>query len=156
MIEITVPGRGSYAIAHLILDLNGTIAVDGTIVPGVRERVVKLNQVLDVTVATADIHGNAERLLGDLPVTIRRIKESEESEQKLEVVLEKGASTSVSIGNGSNDVLMLKESVLGICVTGGEGASVEAMMASDIVVTTIDNALDLLLKPWRAIATLRR
>jgi P-type E1-E2 ATPase len=156
MREITVPGRGSYAIEHLILDLNGTIAVDGTILPGVRERVAKLSQALDVIVVTADTHGNAEELLGDLPVTIRRIKDSEENEQKLEVVLEKGAATTVSIGNGSNDVLMLKESVLGICVTGGEGASVEAMMASDIVVTTIDDALDLLLKPRRAIATLRR
>ena len=156
MIEITVPGRGSYAIEHLILDLNGTIAVDGKIVPGVRERVVKLSQVLDVIVVTADIHGNAERLLGDLPVTIRKIKESEEKEQKLEVVLEKGAATTVSIGNGSNDVLMLKESVLGICIAGGEGASVEAMMVSDIVVTAIDDALDLLLKPRRTIATIRR
>jgi soluble P-type ATPase len=156
MIEMIVPGRGSFAIGHLILDLNGTIALDGKIIPGVRERVVKLSRALNVTVVTADTHGNAERLIEELPVNIRRIRESEEDRQKLEVLLEKGAAATVCIGNGRNDVLMLKESVLGICIAGGEGASVEAMLVSDIVVTAIEDALDLLLEPGRAIATLRR
>ena len=32
MIEITIPGRGSYNFKHLVLDLNGTIALDGQII----------------------------------------------------------------------------------------------------------------------------
>jgi soluble P-type ATPase len=156
MIGITVPGRGSHTIEHLILDLNGTISVDGVIVRGVKERLRELSGKLEITVVTADTNRNAERLVADLPVGIHTITEERESEQKLGVVLEKGKGNTVSIGNGCNDVSMLRESAIGICVVGKEGASSEALMASDVVVPTINDALDLLLKPQRLRATLRR
>jgi soluble P-type ATPase len=156
MIGISVPGRGSQNIEHLILDLNGTISVDGRIVRGVKEKLRELSEELEITVVTADMHRNAERLLADLPVRIHRIRGNQENEQKLEVVLEKGKENTVSIGNGCNDVFMLRESAIGICVAGKEGASTEALLASDVVVPTINDALDLLLKPQRLRATLRR
>jgi soluble P-type ATPase len=156
MIGITVPGRGRYTIENLILDLNGTISVDGRIVRGVKEKLRELSEELGITVVTADMHRNAERLLADLPVRIHTIRGNQENEQKLEVVLEKGKDNTVSIGNGCNDVSMLRESAIGICVVGREGASAEAVMASDVVVPTINDALDLLLKPHRLRATLRR
>ena len=156
MIEITIPGKGNYTIENLILDLNGTIALDGTIIKGVKEKVALLSQKLDVIVVTADTNKNAERLLRDLPVTVYTIEEGEENDQKLEVVLQKGKHNTITIGNGCNDVSMLRESAIGICTVGGEGASAEAMMASDLVVPTINHGLDLLLKPHRFKATLRR
>ena len=156
MIEITIPGRGNYIIRNLILDLNGTIAVDGNIIGGVKEKLAMLSQKLDIFLVTADTNKNAERLVKDLPVTLYKIKEAKEDDQKLRVVLKKGKNNTVSIGNGCNDVSMLKESAIGICMVGGEGASAEAMMASDLVVVTINDALDLLLKPHRLGATLRR
>ena len=156
VIRITVPGRGSHSIEHLILDLNGTISVDGRIVRGVKEKLRELSGELEITVVTADIHRNAERLLADLPVRIHKIAEDQENEQKLGVVLGKGKDNTVSIGNGCNDVSTLRESAIGICVIGKEGASSEALMASDVVVPTISDALDLLLKPRRLRATLRR
>jgi hypothetical protein len=61
----------------------------------------------------------------------------------------------VAIGNGSNDVPMLKEGVVGICVVGPEGASTAALLGADVVVTDIRDALGLLLKPQRLVATLR-
>jgi P-type E1-E2 ATPase len=156
MIEITIPGKGNYTIENLILDLNGTIALDGTIIKGVKEKVALLSQKLDVIVVTADTNKNAERLLRDLPVTVYTIEEAEENNQKLGVVLQRGRNNTISIGNGCNDVSMLRESAIGICTVGGEGASAEAMMASDLVVPTINHGLDLLLKPHRLKATLRR
>ena len=155
-IDIAIPGMGNCEVEHFVLDLNGTIALDGRIIEGVGEKLEKLSQKLDITVVTADTNKNAERLLGDLPVTIFIIKETQENDQKLGVVLDKGKDRTVSIGNGRNDVSMLKESAIGICVLGGEGASPEAMVASDLVVPTINDALDLLLKPHRLRATLRR
>ncbi len=113
VIGITIPGRGNYAIEHLILDLNGTIALDGGIIRGVRERLAKLGRKLDVVVVTADTKGNAEALLRDLPVTVRKVKEGQEDNQKLEAVVQSGRDKTVSIGNGSNDASMLKESALG-------------------------------------------
>ncbi len=32
VIDIAIPGKGNYAVEHLILDLNGTIALDGRII----------------------------------------------------------------------------------------------------------------------------
>jgi len=156
MIKITIPGRGNYAIKNLILDLNGTIALDGNIIGGVKEKLAMLSQKLDIFLVTADTNKNAERLVRDLPVKLYTIKETDENDQKLRVVLKQGKNNTVSIGNGCNDVSMLKESAIGICILGGEGASAEAMMASDLVVATINDALDLLLKPHRLRATLRR
>jgi soluble P-type ATPase len=67
-----------------------------------------------------------------------------------------GKEKCVAIGNGANDVLMLKQSAIGICVIGKEGASAEAVQHSDIVVYDVSNALDLLLYRKRLIATLRK
>ena len=156
MIHIDIPGMGNYTIEHLILDLNGTISLDGRIIRGVKEKLEKLSKKLDITVVTADTNRNAARLLGDLPVTIYTIKKTQENDQKLGVVLEKGKNRTVCIGNGRNDVSMLKESAIGICVVGREGASPEAMVLSNLVVPTINDALDLLLKTHRLRATLRR
>jgi soluble P-type ATPase len=156
MIGITVPGRGSHTIGHLILDLNGTISVDGRFVRGVKERLRELSGKLEITVVTADTNRNAQSLLAGLPARIHTIRENQENEQKLAVVLEKGKEHTVSIGNGCNDASMLRESAIGICVVGKEGASPEALMASDVMVPSINDALDLLLKPQRLRATLRR
>jgi len=37
MIELTVPGFGALRLEHLVLDYNGTLAVDGKLLPGVRD-----------------------------------------------------------------------------------------------------------------------
>lgn len=156
VIDIAIPGKGNYAIEHLILDLNGTIALDGSIIKGVREKLTELSRKLEVMVVTADTNRNAEALLGDLGISVHKVREGHEDSQKLEAVLQKGRNRTISIGNGSNDVSMLKESAIGICVVGSEGASAGAMVASDLVVPGINDALDLLLKPHRLRATLRR
>ena len=156
MIDIAVPGRGHYSIEHLILDLNGTIALDGELLEGVGERLIALSKDVSIIVVTADTHNNAEALLKDLPITICTIQESRENEQKVQLVGEKGEEGTACVGNGSNDVSMLRESAIGICIVGGEGASSEAIMASDLVVSSITDALDLFLRPHRIKASLRR
>jgi P-type E1-E2 ATPase len=156
VIEISIPGRGHYNIEHLILDLNGTIALDGKLIRGVKERIIALSTKAQVIVATADTNKNAELLLKDLPVALCRIEEAGECEQKARLVREKGEDRTVCVGNGSNDVSMLKESAIGICIVGREGASSEAMRASDLVIPSINDALELLLKPIRMKASLRK
>jgi len=156
VIEIRVPGRGDYAIEHMVLDLNGTIALDGKIIGGVKERIIALSKNVGIIVVTADTNKNAKKLLKDLPVALCTIEEARESEQKARLVREKGEEVTVCVGNGSNDVSMLKESAIGICIVGREGASSEAMMAADLVVPSINDALELLLKPHRMKASLRR
>ena len=156
MIEITIPGRASYKFKHLVLDLNGTIALDGEIIEGVEERLRQLSSLVDISIVTADTHGNARRLGEELGIEICTVEVGEEDSHKLALVQQKGKEHTVCMGNGSNDVSMLKESALGICVSGREGASIEAIMSSDLIVPDINDALDLLLNPKRLVASLRK
>jgi len=156
LIKITIPGRGSYNFKHLVLDLNGTLALDGEIIEGVEDRLHQLSSLLSISIVTADTHGSARRLEESLGIEICRIESGKEDAQKLTLVQQLGKENTICIGNGSNDASMLRESALGICVVGQEGASVEAIMNSALIVSDINDALDLLLKPNRLIATLRR
>ena len=42
MFEITIPSRGLLRLQYLVLDVNGTIALDGQLLSGVSERVKRL------------------------------------------------------------------------------------------------------------------
>jgi len=156
LIEVTIPGRGEYRFEHLVLDLNGTISLDGNIIEGVSERLAILRGMIDILIVTADTRGRAQELGHSLRVKIHKVEPGDEQAQKLKLVQELGKDTTVSIGNGSNDALMLKKSMLGICVLGPEATSFEAMANSDLVIADINAALDLLLKPERLIATWRK
>lgn len=156
MLNIAIPGIEKLRIQQLVLDLNGTLTLDGEMIGGVAERLDRLSRQLDIVIVTSDTRGNAENVTRDLKVKLHKIGKGTEDVQKLELVRKIGKRETVSIGNGSNDVLMLKESLTGICILGREGASADAMMVSDVIVSDINDALDLLLKPDRLVATLRK
>ncbi|MBN1225480.1 MAG: ATPase P [Deltaproteobacteria bacterium] len=156
MITLAIPGREDLSVKNLILDLNGTIAFDGNISKGVKKRISLLSKHLNIFIVTADTNKNAEQLVKGLNVNLFKIYKENEDSQKLSLLLEKGKDETISIGNGANDVFMLKESCIGICVLGSEGAATEALTASNIVVPAINDALDLLLKSHRLIATMRK
>ena len=156
MIEVKIPGRRTYRFEHLVLDLNGTIAADGGIIEGVAERLDSLGKVLSISIVTADTRGSAGLLEAHLCSQIHRVEQGAEDVQKLALIQRLGEETTVAIGNGCNDVAMLKRAALGICVVGQEGAATEALMSSDIVVAGICAALDLLVNTDRLVATLRK
>lgn len=156
MIEIIIPGRGEFRFEHLVLDLNGTVALDGNIIEGVPERLKVLRELVDIVLITADTRGMAQELKQSLRIKIHKVDPGDEQAQKLKLVQELGKESTVCIGNGSNDASMLKESIIGICVLGAEGTSSEAVTNCDLVISDINAALDLLLTPERLIATLRK
>ena len=156
MIEIAIPGHGICKFEHLVLDLNGTISLDGNIIEGVLKKLKLLRKLVDIVLVTADTRGRAQELEKSLSIKIYKVDPGGEQVQKLKLVQKLGSGTTVSIGNGSNDASMLKESILGICVIGPEGASYEAVTSCDVMVPDINVALDLLIKPERLIATLRK
>ena len=67
-----------------------------------------------------------------------------------------GASNTVCIGNGRNDIEMFEESALSVAVIGDEGCAAKAAAAADIIAKDIEAAFSLLPKPARITATLRR
>jgi len=156
MIEMTIPGRESICIENLVCDVNGTLAVDGELEAGVAGRLERLGREVVVNLVTADTHGGQDRIDRQLKTRAIRIRPGNEAEQKLEILRGLGASTCAAIGQGANDALMLKEAALGICVLSDEGAAAETLASCDIVARDIITALELLEKPQRIRATLRR
>lgn len=155
MLTMTIPGWKTLQLAHLVLDYNGTIALDGRLIDGVKARLTALAASLTVHVLTADTFGNVREALGDLPCQLVVIPVDRQAEAKLAYVAALGPDACVCIGNGRNDRLMLQESALGIAVVQAEGAAAQAILAADAVSCNILEALDLLYRPLRLTATLR-
>ena len=150
-IRIEIPGRRALALRQLVLDMNGTIAAGGEVLPGVAGRVARLARVLEVVVLTADTYGTAARALAHLPLRLHPVSTGGDKARFVA-----GGRGVAAVGNGANDVAMLRAADLGIAVLGREGTSAALLGAADVVVTRIEDALDLLLDPRRLVATLRR
>lgn len=155
MIHIDIPGYRVLDLQHLVLDFNGTIALDGKPLEKTYELLNSLSEKLEIHVVTADTFGTVSRVLKDFPNRIEILSESDQHLLKKDYVIKLGADRVVSIGNGRNDREMLKVSALGIVVINQEGAGIEALMNGDILSRSVVDALELLIFPKRLIATLR-
>jgi P-type E1-E2 ATPase len=157
MLSVDIPGRGSYQIEHLVLDVNGTIAEDGHLIPGVKQRLQKVAREVQVHMVTADTHGRQFAIDAELEMQADRLERGKpEDEQKAALVNTLGAQRCIAMGNGANDVHMLRAAAIGVAILGPEGTCVEAVTAADVVCLSVGDALDLLLTPRRLVATLRR
>lgn len=156
MIEINIPGRGTLKLEHLVTDVNGTLAVDGQLIEGVAEKIEALRDKLTIHMLTADTHGKQALIDRRLDLTAVRIQPGNEPEQKAAYVRRLGAEMVVAIGQGTNDAGMLKSAALGICVLSEEGAAVETLLSADLIAPDINTALELLNKPLRVSASLRK
>jgi len=156
MIEISIPGDRDYQLQYLVLDYNGTIAVDGYLVEGVKQRIYRLSEKVDIHVVTADTFGRAESGLQDVQCTLSILPPDNQIEKKIKYMEKLGVDKTVCIGNGNNDSGMIKKACLGIAVIQQEGLCTTTLLSADIVCSNIADALDLLLNPKRLIAVKRR
>jgi P-type E1-E2 ATPase len=156
-LSIEVPGWASLRLVHLVLDVNGTLARDGALLPGVAARIAALRDGLEPHLLSADTYGQLDAVAAELGLQAAMLERGEpEPQQKAAYVRSLGADSVVAIGNGANDVAMLQAAALGIAVLGEEGLARAALDAADVVAGSIEGALDLLLFPTRLVATLRR
>jgi soluble P-type ATPase len=153
--QIDIPGWGSMEVENLVLDLNGTLATDGKISPEVKKKISSLAGHVKVYVVTADTQGTAMEEIREMKVELIRIEGKDSKEGKFNFVKSLDLEKTIAMGNGNNDELILKEAALGIAILGEEGISVTALKQADIMAKNISDALDLLLKPKRLMATLR-
>jgi soluble P-type ATPase len=155
MIEVEIPGYKTLQFRHLVLDYNGTLAVDGELLEGVKDALKGLAEGLQVHILTADTFGKVRSRVQGIPCEISILAVDNQDTGKLDYVKGLGAEHTVCMGNGRNDRLMLKEAALGIAIILEEGAATQTLVAADIVCTTILSALELLTNPLRLTATLR-
>lgn len=155
MIEIAIPGYRTLNLEHLVLDYNGTLAVDGCLMDGVGTVLAELASQVQVHVLTADTFGKAGEALDGVPCRLFVLPPANQDAGKLAYVQRLGCDRTVAMGNGRNDHLMLKEAALGVAVVLAEGAATVTVNAADVVCRDILHALDLLRRPLRLVATLR-
>jgi soluble P-type ATPase len=151
-VVIALPGRPEIELTELVLDYTGTLSRDGVLLAGVAERITALAARLRVTVMTADTRGTARRELAGLPLTVELVRDGK---AKAERVRKLGPGRTAAVGNGRNDVAMVRLAALGIAVLGDEGTAGELIRVADVVAPDITSALDLLADPVRLVATLR-
>lgn len=150
-----IPGVGKKEYKTLILDLNGTLSVGGEIVDGVEERLKKLVNVLgfNAVLFTGNTRGDADDIASRLGIEWRQAKTSED---KAKLAQEFQPFTAATIGNGRIDLELFQAVDLGIVTLQAEGVHRDTLHAADIIVPTINDALDLFIDPQRLIATLRK
>jgi len=155
MIEIEIPGYRKLQLKYLVLDYNGTLAVDGRLVDGVGETLQQLSDRLEIHVLTADTFGEARAGLAGLTCRLSILPPGHQDTGKRDYIERLGAEFCACVGNGRNDRLMLKEASLGIAVIQREGAAAATLADADAVCPDILAALELLTNPLRLVATLR-
>ncbi|MGH8273805.1 MAG: HAD hydrolase family protein [Gammaproteobacteria bacterium] len=154
-LRIAIPGRAELTLTDLVLDFNGTLAADGSMLAGVPQRLARLADILRIHVVTGDTYGSAAVALAVEPVHLIVLEAHEQALAKRDYVQRLGPAGTVAIGNGRNDCEMLRAAALGIAVFGAEGTCAALLAAADVLVPDALTALDLLLQPRRLVATLR-
>lgn len=149
-----IPGAGELEIKTIILDLNGTLSVGGRLVEGTKERLMKLkNTGFRLVLFTGNTRGDADEIAAELGIEWMQAKNAEDKKAE---ALKLEPETCASIGNGLIDIELMKTVKLRIVTLQAEGVHVQTLLNSDIMVPSINDALDLFIDSDRLIATLRR
>lgn len=155
MITYEIPGRGNIEIQNIIFDYNGTIAVDGQLIEGVKDLINQLSRSVNIYILTADTYGTVKSECGDINGKVLTFPNENAGKSKQEIVEELGGDCTLCVGNGYNDIPMFKEAALSIAVVEGEGASGKLLVEADIVTRSILETLSILLNRNMIKATLR-
>jgi len=148
-----IPGQGELEIKTIILDLNGTLSVGGKIVDGTQERTKKLKELgFKLVLFTGNTRGDADEIAKELDI---EWMQASGAEQKKELAQNLDPETCASIGNGLIDLQLMQTVKLGIVTLQAEGVHTKTLLACDLMVPTINDALDLFIDQDRLIASLR-
>ena len=109
MRTIEIPGGSALELTHLLLDVNGTLTDRGDLIDDVERKLGRLQETLTVHLLSADTFGSLTRVASTLGVRASIVRDAGE---KVAVVRELGPSYCAAIGNGRNDVGMLREAAL--------------------------------------------
>jgi soluble P-type ATPase len=147
-------GVGEIELNNIILDLNGTLAVNGKLVGGVKKRINKLRELgYKVYLFTGDQRGTATVQAQELGIEVQRASNTEE---KRALTKQLNGEQTVSIGNARIDIGTFEPVKLRIGTLQSEGIHTEILKYIDILVPSINDALDLLIDPNIFNATMRK
>jgi soluble P-type ATPase len=154
MILLQRPGQNPLEIEFILLNFEGTLVTDRRIHPKAKDKLNLLSKRTNIYILAKGEQEAIREILKKVKAEVVYFKEGEVSQGKLDLLRQLGAAKTVAIGNGVDDVPMIEEAGLGICIIGVEGTSGEAVKKADVVFTDILHALGFLLKPMRHKAAL--
>jgi len=149
MITIQRPGQSNLEIEFILIDFEGTLASDRRVHPKAKDKINLLSKRTKIYILTKEEKERVEEVLKKVKAETVYLTGGESSQKKLELLRQLGPARTVVIGNGIDDISMIEEAGLGVCILGKEGTSSEAMKKADVVFMNILDALDFLLKPLR-------
>ena len=155
MLTIDIPGQPRLQLEHLVLDFNGTLAVDGALLDGVASLLERVAKTLQIHVVTGNTFGGVRESLDGLPCDVVVLDTLDQTQAKGDYVQRLGPDAVACVGNGRNDRRMMQAAALAIAVIQGEGAAPATLFLADVVARDVRDALQLLLNPLRLAATLR-
>jgi len=151
--KFDIPGRTAIDINILVLDLNGTLTIDGALVAGIAEKIAILkDQNLDIRLFTGDTLGTGGQIAAQLGLALHITPDSKAKADQARALRPTGLA---AIGNGAIDLELFSCTDLRICTLQGEGIYAPLLQQTEILVTNIIDALDLFINKNRLIATLR-
>jgi soluble P-type ATPase len=146
-------GAGDFELNTIILDLNGTLAVKGEIVKGVKERIAKLKELgFLIVLFSGDQRGTARKQAQELGIEYKQTNTTEEKEEAAQLY---SRENTVAIGNARIDIGTFKNAKIRIATLQSEGIHAGIIPYVDIIVPAILDAFDLLIDPNTFNATMR-
>ena len=156
MISILRPGQEPLNVDFILIDFDGTLAIDGRVHPKAKDKVNLLAKRAKIYVLAKGEKERVEGVLNKVKTEVVWIPPEGASQAKLDLLRQLGRSRTVAIGNGVEDAPMIEEASLGICMLSQEGTAASTLQKADLVFTSILDALDFLLKPLRQQGTLSK
>jgi soluble P-type ATPase len=153
-LKYKVPGVGTIEIDTLIVDSDGTLTVRGEIISGVIERIQRIQSFgVNVVMISSDQRGNARGLADFCGITYY---EANNSREKEDILLSLGSRKVASIGNARIDIGLFVQSVVSVATLQGEGIHKDVIDHVDIIVPSINDALEFFMDENTFIATMIR
>ena len=150
---IEIPRGETIEINTIVLDLNGTLSVNGIVLNETKALIEKLKKLrYRIVLISGDIRGNAKQISEELKIELFL---GTTSIDKAKQMKQFNKENTASIGNARIDIGTFENSKLSIATLQSEGIHTGILKYVDIVVPSIEDALKLFINTKSLAGTLR-
>ena len=140
-------------IKNIILDLNGTLANYGKVTDETKSLIKKLKQLkYNIVLISGDIRGNASVIAKDLNIELLLGSSSDEKAKQMKAF---EYEETAAIGNARIDIGTFQNAKISIATIQAEGIHTGILEHVDILVNSVEDALNLFIETKSLEATLR-
>jgi len=148
-----IPKGETIEINTIVLDLNGTLTVNGKLESSTEKLVKQLqNKGFRLVLISGDIRGNAKTIADKLGLDLYLGSTSDEKAAQMQQF---DKNKTAAIGNARIDIGTFENAKISIATLQSEGIHTAIIKHVDIIVPNIDNALQLFLDKKSLEGTLR-